>query len=224
MEKRDVILALDFDGTLYPIIDHDSEQMLALKVRNSSNKEMIDHFIDSDKRGKLSPKEFNALFEKHLKGHDEGLVENVIEDILSYFDRKNLIPLKEIVEKENVHLAVLSCGTDLLIYSFLKKTDLLEHKEHILAKEMKVIDGKMDGLIYHVKDIKDKGEKIKELRALYEDPVVVAVGDGPTDYYMLKEADRPFIITWEKEKCSSQFPAIANFLELKNFLELDGII
>ena len=222
---KDIILALDFDGTLYPIIQYDSEQMLALSsIENGHDEKEIRTFIDMDKRGCLLPHEFNSQLESHVKGQESAIVEKVVDRILTYFDPSELDPLRDILENENVHMALLSCGTDILIESFLRRTGLLKHREHMLAKEMTVKDGRLDHFIYHVTHIRDKAEKIKELRTLYDDPIVVAVGDGPTDEPMLEEADYPFIIDWRGKIKDPKFPRLFNFFELKIFLKNSFLI
>lgn len=222
---KDIILALDFDGTLYPIIQYDSEQMLALSsIENGNDEKEIRAFIDMDKRGCLLPHEFNSQLESHVKGQESAIVEKVVDRILTYFDPSELDPLRDILENKNVHMALLSCGTDILIESFLRRTGLLKHRKHMLAKEMTVKDGRLDHFIYHVTHIRDKAEKIKELRTLYDDPIVVAVGDGPTDEPMLEEADYPFIIDWRGKIKDSKFPRLFNFFELKIFLKNSFLI
>ncbi len=222
---REVILAADFDGTLYPILENDSEQILALKSALWKREpEEITSLIARDKERALSPRKFNEGLESLIKGIEGKIIEETVNEILKSFDSSALDPLRDIASQSFVHFSVLSCGTDLLIKSFLEKTGLDIHTEYILSKELTLRDGKLDHYIYHITDIRDKAECIRRMRARYKDSVVVALGDGPTDAPMLDEADFPYIISWNESKREWPYPVIRTFEELKKSLAESGLI
>lgn len=216
---KNIVLALDFDGTLYPIEKFDSEQLLALESikYKKSNEDEIKVFIDHDKRGMLLPSQFNALYESFLSGVDEKSVYDAIRHIFTYFDKKNLESLKRILSLDYIRPAILSCGSDVLINAFLEEAGLY-YDFHILAKEFTKTGGKLDHLVYHVKHIDDKKSELIRLKEKY-DALSVAVGDGPTDKSMLEASDYPFIITWGKKRDNFGFEEIENFDELEKKIE-----
>ena len=66
----EAVIALDFDGTLYPITDYDSEQLLL----HLSGREGAEELIERDKNGGYEPESFNRDFERIVTGLDESLI------------------------------------------------------------------------------------------------------------------------------------------------------
>ena len=73
----DIVIALDFDGTLYPITDYDSEQMLL----HLSGRDGAEELIERDQKGGYDPIAFNNDFERIIKGLDEGYIRDAAEII-----------------------------------------------------------------------------------------------------------------------------------------------
>ena len=106
----DIVIALDFDGTLYPITDYDSEQMLL----HLSGRDGAEELIERDKKGGYDPIIFNDDFEKIISGLDESYITEAARIIHERIGKDDLAPLRRLQEK-GCHIAVISCGSNRLI-------------------------------------------------------------------------------------------------------------
>lgn len=215
----DIVIALDFDGTLYPITDYDSEQMLL----HLSGRDGAEELIERDQKGGYDPIAFNNDFERIIKGLDEGYIRDAAELIHKRISPEDLEPLRRL-QQRGCHLAVISCGSDLLIKEFLKLEKL--EAELIVAKEIMIKDGKIDGMIRHIDSIEDKARAIETIRTRWPGCTVIAAGDGPTDAHMLAVADYPFVISWNGRRRLEGYEIIEGFGRIEeramDLMEVNG--
>ena len=139
----DIVIALDFDGTLYPITDYDSEQMLL----HLSGRDGAEELIERDKKGGYDPIIFNDDFEKIISGLDESYIMEATRIIHERIGKDDLAPLRRLQEK-GCHIAVISCGSNRLIEEFLRMENL--EAELIVAKELIIENGKIRGQKKHL--------------------------------------------------------------------------
>ena len=200
----DIVIALDFDGTLYPITDYDSEQMLL----HLSGRDGAEELIERDKKGGYDPIIFNDDFEKIISGLDESYIMEATRIIHERIGKDDLAPLRRLQEK-GCHIAVISCGSNRLIEEFLRMENL--EAELIVAKELIIENGKIRGMIRHINSIEDKAKAIEAIRTTWPGCTIIAVGDGPTDAHMLSLADYPFVISWNGKRRLEGYEIIDSF-------------
>ena len=80
----EAVIALDFDGTLYPITDYDSEQLLL----HLSGREGAEELIERDKNGDYEPESFNRDFERIVTGLDESLIRKAARITITGYQRR----------------------------------------------------------------------------------------------------------------------------------------
>ena len=153
----DVVIALDFDGTLYPITDYDSEQLLL----HLSGREGAEELIERDKKGGFDPVSFNADFERIIHGLEVFYIDEAARIIHGRCADEDFSSLRRLQAK-GCHIAIISCGSDLLISRFLALAGL--EAEMIVAKEIVVEDGRISKVKSHINDIREKEEAIRRIR------------------------------------------------------------
>lgn len=200
----DVVIALDFDGTLYPITDYDSEQLLL----HLSGREGAEELIERDKKGGFDPVSFNADFERIIQGLEESYIDEAVRILHCRCADEDFSPLRRLQAK-GCHIAIVSCGSDLLISRFLALAGL--EAEMIVAKEMITEDGKISKVKSHINDIREKEHAVRRIRERWPDCSVIAVGDGPTDAYMLRASDYPFVISYNGRRRLEGYEIIDSF-------------
>ena len=197
----DVVIALDFDGTLYPITDYDSEQLLL----HLSGREGAEELIERDKKGGFDPVSFNADFERIIQGLEESYIDEAVRILHCRCADEDFSPLRRLQAK-GCHIAIISCGSDLLISRFLALAGL--EAEMIVAKEIVAEDGRISKVKSHINDIR---ETIRRIRERWPGCSVIAVGDGPTDSYMLRASDYPFVISYNGRRRLEGYEIIDSF-------------
>ena len=200
----DVVIALDFDGTLYPITDYDSEQLLL----HLSGREGAEELIERDKKGGFDPVSFNADFERIIQGLEESYIDEAVRILHCRCADEDFSPLRRLQAK-GCHIAIVSCGSDLLISRFLALASL--EAEMIVAKEMITEDGKISKVKSHINDIREKEHAVRRIRERWPGCSVIAVGDGPTDAYMLRASDYPFVISYNGRRRLEGYEIIDSF-------------
>ncbi|HKL59741.1 MAG TPA: HAD family hydrolase [Sphaerochaeta sp.] len=201
--KKKHLVAFDFDGTLYPLVPYDSEQRLVLstaKDRGHLNRLRAKRMVLKDSEGRMGLGEFNRRYHDLLGGCTPAHVEQVAKDLFSLVDAKQFALLKELAEKAD--LAILSCGTENIIHSFLSlhKVDHLFFQ--VSGKSLHFNNGQKPDITCTIGSPEMKSTVFAELKKKYAH--AIAVGDGPTDIPMLKEADLGLIIDWSGK--AAQYP------------------
>ena len=203
MKKKNLV-AFDFDGTLYPLVPYDSEQRLILstaKNRGHLNRLRAKRMVQKDREGRMGLKEFNTRYHDLLGGCTPAQIEEVAKDLFTLVDSKQFVLLKELSEKAD--LAILSCGTENIIHSFLclHKIDHLFFQ--VSGKSLHFNNGPKPDITCSIGSPEKKSSVFVELKGKYSH--AIAVGDGPTDIPMLKEADLGLIIDWSGKAAKYPF-------------------
>ena len=216
----EIILALDFDGTLYRIEEHDSEEMLfSVIAETPEEKALMDRTI-AELRAGGDPLGFELVLRDMLIGKPLSSISKAVDKIMPLTDMKEIEIIRKLASRKNVHLHVVSCGTDMLVSEFLERVGLLEFTEGIHAKELLHDDRTFINFIWHIRGPEDKRKAVKALRGMYDEPYLIAVGDGFTDGPMLSEADMGFLIEREGSLHHDVDAAvITSYDELERFLD-----
>lgn len=199
-------IIFDFDGTLYPIIDFDSEQLLvhalAQEADDAFKKEAM-RFIADDQAGCFSLENFHLRYEEMTRSSTAELVDQVaahLARLLSQEDRSSLLSLKE---SSGADFAIFTCGTENLAESFLSHLGIRDLFESIRGKRLTFTEGEETTLSVDIHTPEAKRSALEELRPIYR--TIVAVGDGPTDIPMLEAADLGLIMNWNTGTISYPF-------------------
>lgn len=199
-------IIFDFDGTLYPIIDFDSEQLLVHTLAQEADdafKREAMRFIADDQAGCFSLEDFHLRYAEMTRRSSAELVDRVarhLAGLLSQQDRASLVALKEGSEAD---FAIFTCGTENLAESFLSHLGIRTLFGSIRGKRLTFRKGEEATLTVDIHTPEAKRKALEELRARYS--TIVAVGDGPTDIPMLEAADLGLIMNWGKTGASYPF-------------------
>ena len=131
----EIILALDFDGTLYRLEEHDSEEMLFSVIAETPEEIALKDKAISDLRAGGDPHEFEIVLRDMLIGKPLDAIERAIDMIMPLVDMEEMEIVRDIASRSDVHFHVVSCGTDMLVSEFLDRVGLSGYVE--------VIDGKL---------------------------------------------------------------------------------
>jgi phosphoserine phosphatase len=198
MSKR-ACITFDFDGTLYPIAPYDSEQRLIRKVASTKGtlfRQRAKRLILQDQKGTLIGDAFHKRYADLVRTANAGMIDEVARDIslfLSTEDIQALACLGDIAD-----LAVLTCGTENLVESFLQQTGLKQHFFLIRGKRLVWDEAGKSRMVVDINGPQAKAQALEQLRRDY--PTILAGGDGPTDIPMLKAADLGLVINWNQSQ------------------------
>ncbi len=196
MSKRACII-FDFDGTLYPIAPYDSEQRLIRKVAAAKGihfRQRAKRLIAQDQAGKLIDDAFHKRYARLVRTATPSMVDEVARELaslLSSDDVKALVSLASMAD-----LAILTCGTENLVESFLEHLGLKQHFFLIRGKRLVWEEPMRNHMVVDIDRPQAKADALKLLEIAY--PMIIAVGDGPTDIPMLHVATLGLIIDWNQ--------------------------
>lgn len=208
MNKK-YLIAFDFDGTLYPLIPYDSEQRLVLstaKNRGHLNRLRAKRMVEKDNQGRMGLGEFNRRYHDLLGGCTPSQIDEVASDLFSLVDPTQFTLLKELSKKAD--LAILSCGTENIIHAFLSLHKIEHHFFQVSGKSLHFTKGEKPDIVCTIGSPEEKREAFATLKKNYT--TTIAVGDGPTDIPMLKEADLGLIIDWNGEEAKYSFETFSD--------------
>lgn len=194
MKKKNLV-AFDFDGTLYPLVPYDSEQRLVLstaKNRGHLNRVRAKRMVLKDSEGRMDLGEFNRRYHDLLVGCTAEQIEEVALDLFALIDTEQFALLQELSAKAD--LAILSCGTENIIHSFLSLHKINHHFFQVSGKSLHFGKNSKPDISCTIGSPNEKRSVFAELKGQYTH--AIAVGDGPTDIPMLEEADLGLIIDW----------------------------
>lgn len=210
--KKENLIAFDFDGTLYPIKFHDSEQLLILASVHDKGclKRMIaKRVVQKDMQGKMIHGEFNRRFSQYMKYVTPNMIQEVATAVAKKVAPSQFDPLRTL--SDYADLAIISCGTENLIHAFLEQLNLSNLFIFIQGKELLFETKVAPSIHMHVESPLKKQTILAELKKDYTR--CIALGDGPTDLFMLSEADLGLIIDWTGKSSHypyKQFPDLAS--------------
>jgi len=207
--KKKYLIAFDFDGTLYPLHPYDSEQRLVLttaKSRGHLNRVRAKRMVQKDHEGKMGLGEFNRRYHDMLGSCTPALIEEVASDLYALVESKQYSLLKILSEKAD--LAILSCGTENIIHAFLSKHAIEQYFFLVSGKSLHFNETTKPSIKCTIGSPEEKRSVFSELKEKYV--YAIAVGDGPTDIPMLKEADLGLIIDWGGKEAKYPFETYAD--------------
>lgn len=214
MRKKNLI-AFDFDGTLYPIVNYDSEQRLMLRTardRGLLARIRTQRAVRKDQRGDMLLDEFNHRYAKHLVGCKASFIDEVAQDLFSLVDIEQFRLLESLAEKAD--LIILSCGSENIIHKFLSLHKIDHLFKQVSGKSLHFGQGSRPTMQCTIDGPEGKRTILADLKQSYEQ--TIAIGDGPTDIPMLEEADLGLIINWDASP--KQYP-FASYTDLHTALE-----
>ncbi len=199
-------LLLDFDGTLYPIREHNSEELL---LRLSGRKEAIE-LAERARKDRSDYEAFDRGFIELMRGQEASLADRAAELLLALVPEGFLEPLRTLKEAGYI-IRIVSCGSGSVASAFAEKAGMAEVFDRIEARMLTSANGIITGI---EGPISSPDEKRSYARALKEEGhYVAACGDGPTDIGMLSESDDGFVMAWDEQHIDS-FPVIRSLDEM----------
>jgi phosphoserine phosphatase len=203
--KKKPCVTLDFDGTLYPIREYDSEQLLIRTVQKHRGRlfgRKADRLIAEDQAGLLADDDsFHRRYGKLVRTATEPMIDEVakfLTTLITEEDRQALITLSE-----EATLVILSCGTENLVESFLNHLQLSRYIAQIRGKRLVYSRPSRNRMVVDIDSPQAKADAVDLLRKHHHP--IVAIGDGPTDLPMLHSADLGLVIDWNKQGHSHPF-------------------
>ena len=192
----------DFDGTLYPLLPYDSEQILMrlsrkhLKKAHSFQRILGGWVSYGDMhqwfRGRHLRKLYNRLYGCSIKNTPVSLLYRAIDDISALFSPEDRDTLHGL-HGSGFRMLVISCGTLDLCEGVLQKAGVRDCFESVTANPFRLKNGKIDGVVPRVVNAYDKLFTARKL--IGKSPKgIVAVGDGYTDIPLLDWAQYPVMM------------------------------
>ena len=225
---NNALIAFDFDGTLYPPIPYDSEDWILLKAgRGNPLKALLARYaIISEHMRNFDFTSYNRVLKYNARNMPLSCIDEIVDAICKQAKNISFEPLYRLKEMGNT-LAIVSCGTDVMIERFLEKlgiTDLFAgyKSKKLLFDEKKVLGydfGEVNGPEFKVKTcLKYKEE--------FNCSSIISIGDGATDIAMFKHSDFAVFIDWTNKHQGSEregYPLVHDFEQLfeliKSYLE-----
>lgn len=168
--------------------------------------------VVKDNEGRMGLGEFNRRYHEMLGGCTPSHVQQVASDLVSLVDREQFVLLKSLAQKAD--LAILSCGTENIIHTFLTLLEIDHHFFQVSGKSLHFENAGKPSISVTIGSPQEKRSAFAELKSNYTH--TIAVGDGPTDIPMLEEADLGLIIDWNGEEAKYPFET---FSDLHSALE-----
>ncbi len=205
MADTPLLIAFDFDGTLYPLRPYDSEQrlmLLASPAHRLLQRRIAKRAVCKDMQGGMDFNQFTQAYLHMIGSKSFSLMDDVVQQILDTMEAAELDPLKEMALVPGVEMHIISCGTVNIATRFLQRNNLGGYFSQIHGKcfdESQATIGTPTSMVMGSQD------KVRVLDMLIDTaisnqgarPFVVAIGDGPTDIPMLRHADLGIIIDWD---------------------------
>lgn len=222
------LIAFDFDGTLYPPVPYDSEDWLMLKAgRGNPLKALYARYaIISEHTRNFDFKSYNKVLSYNAKNMPVSLIDEIVDAICKQAENISFEPLYRLKEMGNT-LAIVSCGTDVMIERFLEKLGITDLFVGYKAKKLLFDDKRILG--YDFGEVKGPEFKVKtclEYKEEFNCSSIVSIGDGATDIAMFKHSDYAVFIDWANKHQGAEregYPLVHDFDHLfeliKNYLE-----
>ena len=199
----------DFDGTLYPLLPYDSEQVLLRlscdqlthgrhQVRNILARMLIHGDSHQWFKARYLRMAYNRLYGRLLKGTPVCLLDRTAEKIaalISPEDRKSL----RLMHGKGFRMLVISCGTQDLCERTLQAAGVRDCFETVRANPLRMEGDRIDGVEPRLVTAQDKLTAAGGLTG-GNPRGVVAIGDGYTDIPLLDWAQYPVMMDPDRSK------------------------
>ena len=203
---KDTCIIFDFDGTLYPIIGFDSEQLLIhclAQEADEAYRSEAERFIADDQAGCFLLEDFHLRYAALARRATPSHIDEVARRLAGLLDTRDREALARLKEESGADFVILSCGTENLAEAFLDHLGIRDLFSAIRAKRLIFTDGGEATVRVDIHTPEAKRRAVEELRDRYT--TIVACGDGPTDIPMLEAADLGLVIDWRGSKESFPF-------------------
>ena len=218
------LIAFDFDGTLYPPVPNDSEDWILLKAgRGNPLKALLARYaILSEHLKSFNFKSYNKVLNYNAKNMSVSCIDEIVDAICTQAQNISFEPLYRLKEMGNT-LAIVSCGTDVMIERFLERfgiTDLFAgfKAKRLLFDEKKVLGydfGEVDGPDFKVRTCLQYKEE-------FNCSSIISIGDGATDIAMFKHSDYAVFMDWANKHQGSEregYPLVHDFEQLHELIK-----
>lgn len=201
-----LLIAFDFDGTLYPLRPYDSEQRLLLKATEQAGtlkRALAKRAVLKDMKGMMHLGEFTDNYVKFTRNAPTTMLDDVAADLCALVEPSALEPLRSLKEDMEAEFCIISCGTVNLIERYLTRMKVREMFSDITGKMFDTTSGTLASVTISVRTPQDKVRILDDhiariVTTMGVRPLTVAIGDGPTDIPMLRHADLGILIDWDK--------------------------
>lgn len=213
--QNDVAIVFDFDGTLYPILDFDSEQLLIHLLAQEADENFrreAERFIADDQAGCFLLEDFHLRYAKMVRAATPALIDQVGKYLSTLLDEEDRKALKELRGRVAGEFIILSCGTENLAEAFLEHLGMPTLFSTIRAKRIHFNEGGEAHVSIDIHTPLAKMRAIVELRSQFT--TIISVGDGPTDIPMLQASDLGLIIDWNGDGEDHPFETYRNLPEV----------
>lgn len=187
------LICYDFDGTLYPGNDWDSENYsLVLASQGTDYEDELRDYAYKDQHGLLPCGSLIPLYKKYIVGQSRDIFDKAAEYEYRHAGPVYCDSLKRLKCCTQV---VVSCGVCYLAEKYLKLQGLDNLFSEYHAKTFYFDEnGIITGFTVEVPRPEDKVTCVERLKAKYKPSSTICVGDGPTDIPMLMNADLGIIV------------------------------
>lgn len=201
-----ILIAFDFDGTLYPLRPYDSEQRLLLKATRQAGtlkRAIAKRAVLKDMKGMMHLGEFTHNYVKFTRNASAMLLDEAVEDLCSLVPDDALESLNRLRQETGAEFCIISCGTVNLIDRYLVKMNVGDVFGNRTGKVFDTTGDRLASVEISVRTPQDKvrvlNDEIKRIEVTTGTrPLTIAVGDGPTDIPMLQNSDLGVLIDWDK--------------------------
>jgi phosphoserine phosphatase len=201
----------DFDGTLYPLLPYDSEQILMRLIRKQSNRgarrfqRIMGEWVSYGDmhqwfRGTHLRKLYNRLYGYSIKGTPVSLLANAIDHISALITPEDRNALHRL-HRSGFRMLVISCGTLDLCEGVLQKAGVRDCFESVTANPFLLKNGTINGVNPRVVNAHDKLFTARKLVGKSPEGIA-AVGDGYTDIPLLDWVQYPVMMDPDHSKQS----------------------
>ena len=216
---NNALIAFDFDGTLYPPVPYDSEDLIMLKAgrRNLLKALLARHAIISEHRKDFNFKSYNRVLQFNARNMPVSFIDEVVDVICKQAENVSFEPLYRLKEMGNT-LAIVSCGTDIMIERFLEKMGITDLFVGYQSKKLLFDEKRIKG--YDFGDVDGPEFKVRtclKYKEQFNCSSIISIGDGATDIAMFKHSDYAVFIDWCNKHQGTEregFPLVNDFEQL----------